>query len=134
MEHNPLEVKVYYKDTDAGGVVYYANYLRFFEMARTEYMRGIGISIEEYINNGTLFMVVHAGIDYKSPARYGDVLSIATCVVDLKHASFAFQHQITNQANRQLIVTGKTRLCCTNSQQKVQALPPELLNKFKGRV
>ena len=127
-----MEIRVYYKDTDAGGVVYYANYLRFFEMARTEYMREIGISIEAYINNGTLFMVVHAELDYKSPARYGDILSIATCVVDLKKASFAFQHQITNQANQQLIVTGKIRLCCTNEQQKVQALPLEVLNKLKG--
>ncbi len=127
-----MEIRVYYKDTDAGGVVYYANYLRFFEVARTEYMRELGISIEEYINNGTLFVVVHAELDYKSPAGYGDVLSIATWVVELKKASFTFQHQIINQADQRLIVTGNTTLCCINEQRKVQALPPELLYKLKA--
>ena len=126
-----MEFRIYYKDTDAGGVVYYANHLRFFEMARTEYMRDLGISIEDYINNGTLFMVVHAELDYKSPARYGDVLSITTQVAELKRASFTFQHQIKNQATKRLIATGNTRLCCVNEQGKVQLLPSELRHKLK---
>ncbi len=126
-----MDIRVYYKDTDAGWVVYNANYLCFFEMARTEYMRDLGILVEKYIDNGISFVVVHAELDYRAPARYGDILSISTCVVDLKKASFAFQHQIINQTTQQLIVTGTTRLCCINELHKVQALPPELLSKLK---
>jgi acyl-CoA thioester hydrolase len=125
-----VEIRVYYKDTDAGGVVYNANYLCFFEMARTEYMRERGLSIEEYINNGLSFVVVHAELNYKSPARYGDVLWISTQLAELKRTSFVFQHQIINKADQRLIVTGTTKLCCLDKQGKVRALPPEIVQKL----
>jgi acyl-CoA thioester hydrolase len=129
---NQVELRVYYKDTDAGGVVYYANYLHFFEMARTEYMRKIGLPTEEYVNAGILFVVVHAELDYKSPARYGDVLFITTQVTEVKRTSFVFQHRIINQADQRLVVTGNARLCCLNEQGRVRALPPELVQKLRS--
>jgi acyl-CoA thioester hydrolase len=125
-----MDLRVYYKDTDAGGVVYYANYLHFFEMARTEYMRSMGVSIEEYINAGILFVVVHAELYYKASARYGDLLTIYTQLTDLKHTNLTFQHQIINKADQRLIVTGSTRLCCLNQQGKVRALPAEMTQRL----
>ncbi len=66
-----MEIRIYYEDTDCGGVVYYANYLKYFERARTDYLEQRGLSVAQLMKEGTVFMVVHAEINYKSPARYG---------------------------------------------------------------
>ena len=71
-----LEVKMYYEDTDCGGVVYHANYLRYFERARTEFFAERGILIRDFMEQGIIFVVVRAEVDFESPARYGDILSI----------------------------------------------------------
>ena len=73
-----MEIRIYYEDTDCGGVVYYANYLKYFERARTQYLEERGLSVAELRDGGTQFMVVHAELDYRSPARYGDTL---TCLL-----------------------------------------------------
>ena len=67
-----MEIRIYYEDTDCGGVVYYANYLKYFERARTQYLEERGLSVAGLMNEGTVFVVVHAEVDYRSPARYGD--------------------------------------------------------------
>ena len=69
-----MEVRIYYEDTDCGGVVYYGNYLKYFERARTQYLEERGLSVAELMKEGTVFVVVHAEVDYRSPARYGDRL------------------------------------------------------------
>ncbi|OQW98639.1 MAG: acyl-CoA thioesterase, partial [Elusimicrobia bacterium A5] len=73
-----MEIKIYYQDTDCGGVVYYANYLTYFERARTEWMTDKGISVKNLAEQGTLFVVSHAEADYKSPAKYGETIIIQT--------------------------------------------------------
>jgi acyl-CoA thioester hydrolase len=75
-----MEIKIYYEDTDCGGVVYYANYLKYFERARTHYLEERGLSVAGLMKEGTVFVVVHAEVDYRSPARYGDWLVIETVV------------------------------------------------------
>src|SRR3990172_6743469 len=69
-----MEVRIYYEDTDCGGVVYYANYLRYLERAENNYIEERGLSVAGLMNEGTVFVVVHAEVDYRSPARYGDTL------------------------------------------------------------
>ena len=69
-----FKVKIYYEDTDAGGVVYYANYLHYMERARTEFLLEKGIDVSEYHNRGYLFAVVHVDISYKKPARHGEII------------------------------------------------------------
>lgn len=86
MEHK-ITVKVYYEDTDAAGVVYYANYLRYFERARTELFAIYGINVAEYHNMGYFFAITHVDIYYKSPAKLGDSLEITTTIAELKKAS-----------------------------------------------
>ena len=107
-----MEIKIYYEDTDCGGVVYYANYLKYFERARTQYLEMRGVSVSGLMNEGTVFVVVRAELDYRSPARYGDTLLIDTVVSDLSAASMTFAHVVKEKADRK-----STRLNSSHSQQ-----------------
>ncbi len=122
-----LRVKIYYEDTDCGGVVYYANYLRYFERARTEYFAERGISIREYMEQGITFVVVRAEIDYKSPARYGDILIIKTEIEDLRRISLVFNHEVRRKGEDSLLVQAKVRLACLNKEGKLSRLPKPVL-------
>src|SRR5215467_11400089 len=89
-----MEIRIYYEDTDCGGVVYYANYLKYFERARTQYLEDRGISVAELLRDGTQFVVVHAELDYKAPAKYGETLVIDTTLSEEGRASLKFSHVI----------------------------------------
>ena len=120
-----MEIRIYYEDTDCGGVVYYANYLKYFERARTEYLESRGRSVAALMEQGTVFVVVHAELNYRSPARYGDTLVIETTVTDSGAASFTFEHVITEKTSGLVIVTGSARLASTDGQGKVKRLDKE---------
>lgn len=117
-----MEIRVYYEDTDCGGVVYYANYLKYFERARTEYLESRGRSVAGLMEQGTIFVVVHAELNYRSPARYGDTLVIETTVANSGAASFTFEHVITEKTSGRVVVTGSARLVATDGQGKVKRL------------
>ena len=117
-----MEVRIYYEDTDCGGVVYYANYLRYFERARTHYLEERGLSIGGLMNEGTAFVVVHAEVDYRSPARYGDRLIVETVVSDVTAASFTFSHVIRERESRRVVVEGSAKLAATDREGKVKRL------------
>src|SRR6185295_4393242 len=89
-----MEIRIYYEDTDCGGVVYYANYLKYFERARTDYLEQRGLSVAKLAKEGTVFMVVRAELAYHSPARLGDTLSIHTLLSEQGKASLVFSHVI----------------------------------------
>ncbi|MBU2102740.1 MAG: YbgC/FadM family acyl-CoA thioesterase [Candidatus Omnitrophota bacterium] len=116
--------KIYYHDTDCGGVVYYANYLKYMEEARTEYMRERGIDLCALAKNGVLFAVKNVSIDYKAPARYADTLTIATRIVRQKNVSIEFVQEI--RKDTQLLVSATTTLVCINQEFKPQAIPDSL--------
>jgi acyl-CoA thioester hydrolase len=117
-----IEVKIYYEDTDCGGVVYYANFLRYFERARTEYLESRGYSVATLMANGTVFVVVHAELDYQSPARYGETLVIETVISDVSRASFTFSHVVREQKSGRIIVEGAARLAVTDGTGKIKRL------------
>jgi len=117
-----MEVKIYYEDTDCGGVVYYANYLKYFERARTHYLEERGLSVSGLMNQGTVFVVVRAELDYRSPARYGDTLFIDTVLSDMSAASFTFTHVVKEKGSGRVIVEGSTRLASTDGNGKVKRL------------
>jgi acyl-CoA thioester hydrolase len=117
-----MEVKIYYEDTDCGGVVYYANYLKYFERARTQYLEERGLSVAGLMKEGTVFVVVHAEVDYRSPARYGETLVIETAVSDMTAASFTFSHMIRERESRRVVVEGSARLAATDGNGKVKRL------------
>lgn len=87
-------IRVYYEDTDAGGVVYHANYICFFERARTEYLRQVGFSQQQLLVGSFAFVVKKLEIDYKIPARLDDLLRVETVVAELKKATIVFQQQL----------------------------------------
>lgn len=87
-------IRVYYEDTDAGGVVYHARYLHFFERARTEFLRQAGFSQQELFQQNLAFVVKRMEIDYKVPARLDDLLVVETTIVELKGAKMVFQQRL----------------------------------------
>ena len=117
-----MEVRIYYEDTDCGGVVYYGNYLKYFERARTQYLEERGLSVAGLMKEGTVFVVVHAEVDYRSPARYGDTLVIETVVSDMTAASFTFSHVIRERESQRVVVEGSARLATVNGSGKVKRL------------
>ncbi len=121
-----MEIRIYYDDTDAGGVVYYANFLRYFERARTEYLREQGVEVAACADAGVLFVVAHAEIDYRSPARYNDVLQIQTRITDSTRTSLTFAHTIRQRETDSLVVEGWARLVCVDERGKPRRLPDEV--------
>ena len=117
-----IEIRIFYEDTDCGGVVYYANYLRYFERARTHYLEERGLSVAGVMNEGTVFVVVHAEVDYRSPARYGDTLVIGTVISDISPASFTFAHVVKEKGSGRVVVEGSARLAATGGNGKVKRL------------
>lgn len=122
-----MEIKIYYEDTDCGGVVYYANYLKYFERARTQYLEERGLSVARLMEEGTVFVVVHAELNYRSPARYGDRLVIETVVSDTTAASFTFSHVIRERESRRIVVEGSARLAATDRNGKVKRLDKAMI-------
>ncbi len=117
-----MEVRIYYEDTDCGGVVYYANYLKYFERARTQYLEERGLSVAGLMNEGTVFVVVHAEVNYRSPARYGDTLVIDTVISETSSASFTFAHLVKEKGSGRVVVEGSARLATTDGNGKVKRL------------
>jgi acyl-CoA thioester hydrolase len=121
-----MEVKIYYEDTDCGGVVYYANYLKYFERARTDYLERRGYSVSELMKQGTVFMVVRAEVNYKSPARLGDILTVETTLDTSKNASVTFAHVFRERTSGRVIVEGSATLATTDAEGKLKRLDPEI--------
>ena len=126
-----MEIKIYYQDTDCGGVVYYANYLTYFERARTEWMTDKGISVKNLAEQGTLFVVSHAEADYKSPAKYGETIIIQTQLDSAAGVRLELSYKIEEKISKRLLVTGKTTLVCVNLNMKPQRIADDIVKKLK---
>ena len=124
------KIKVYYEDTDSGGVVYYANYLKFLERARTEALFSIGYSnkkIKEKFNS--LIIVKSCNIDYKKSAKLEDELKIRSFVKSITKTSF-FMNQIISR-DEEIIVEAQIHLVFVNENGKPVKIPDEIYSKFK---
>ena len=94
-------VRVYYEDTDSGGVVYYANYLRFMERARTEWLRALGFEQDILIRDeGIIFAVRSASLEYLRPARFNDQLLVGVRLAESRRASLSFEQAVTRADER----------------------------------
>ncbi|GBE36739.1 acyl-CoA thioester hydrolase YbgC [bacterium BMS3Bbin07] len=127
MTEDRIEIKVYYEDTDCGGVVYYANYFRYFERARTEYLEQRGVSLKGLMENGVCFVVVDASAHYRQSGRYGDILMIQTDITDRGPASITFSHQVTRKQTGDLLVSGLVKIASVSEQMKPIKLPESVL-------
>jgi acyl-CoA thioester hydrolase len=104
-------VRVYYEDTDLGGVVYYANYLKFMERARTEWLRALGFEQDELITkNDVIFAVRNVEVEYIKPARFNDQLTVTVRPVELGRASLALQQEITKDKGLEMLCKGKIKI------------------------
>lgn len=126
-----MEIKIYYEDTDCGNVVYYANYLKYFERARTEYMNEHGIDSKRYHEEGVFFVVAAAHVNYRSPARYGETIIVDTWISETSRVSFTFQYKITEKQTKRLIVEGDTKIVMVDTNMKPIRLNEEMLTKLK---
>jgi acyl-CoA thioester hydrolase len=120
--------RIYYEDTDAGGVVYYANYLKFFERARTDFLRNIGISqaILAQIEN-IIFVVKRCTIEYHHPARLDDEINVSVKIKEIHKVSLTMTQEITKSA--QLIAQLEVQIVCLNQQNfKPTRLPQKLID------
>ena len=138
-------VRIYYEDTDAGGIVFYANYLKFFERARTEWLRSGGIDQSRLASSdGALFVVARTALDYHCPARLDQVLTLSVAIEKAGRASVDFIQQawrnqdasdgrtatgaIPTGATAILVATGRIRVACVGAQDlRPRALPPAVL-------
>lgn len=118
------EIRVIFGDTDQMGVVYYANYLRFFESARAHYWRALGRSYRDLIAWGVAMPVVEAHCVYKRPAHYEDLLVVETQVSELRSASVRFAYRIVRDG--MLLAEGFTRHAIIGPDGRPKRLPPEL--------
>lgn len=125
-----MEVKIYYSDTDCAGVVYYANYLDYFEKGRTEWMVERGVSIKELKQAEIQFIVKHAEVDYKSPAKYADTLQVSTVQDKIGGASISFFYEVREKETQRLIVTGCTQMVCIDEKLRPRRIPKDILEKL----
>ena len=122
-----LPVRIYYEDTDAGGVVYYANYLKFFERGRTEFLREFDIQQDTLLQENIAFVVKKVEMDCIKSARFNQLLSVETEVTSQRKASLMFTQQIFNE-NRELLCKADTLIACVNLQKmKPIAIPTEII-------
>ncbi|MEY2860062.1 MAG: hypothetical protein RL392_520 [Pseudomonadota bacterium] len=111
---NPFLVRVYWEDTDAGGVVFYANYLKFFERARTEWLRALGIEQRALqVTTGSIFVVADVALRYLAPAKLDDLLTVTVKVLDVGKASIALEQQAWR--GDVLLAQGTVRVGCVNA-------------------
>ena len=125
-----MNKKIYYHDTDAGGIVYYAQYLCYLEEARTEFLEHKGLSVQMFKERGLAYAVRQCNVSYRAPARYGDTL---TCTAVLKKATAAqlvFDQKITDQKDGRLMVEAEVSLVCLNTEFKPTAIPDDLKEKL----
>ncbi len=106
-------IRVYYEDTDTAGVVYYANYLKFMERSRTEWLRSLGIEQDTLMQDeGVIFAVKHAQADYLRPARFNDNLLVSSQLVGYGRANLVIEHQISRAADDRLLCEGMVKIVC----------------------
>ena len=111
-------VRVYYEDTDAGGVMYYANYLKFLERARTEYLRALGFEQDQLKQEyGIIFAVHSLSIKYQKPAVFNDALTVTADIVDQGNARLTFKQMITRDKDNTSICSAEVIIACLNAEK-----------------
>lgn len=125
-------IRVYYEDTDAGGVVYYANYLRFFERARTEMLRAMGYEQDELLANESIIFVVRSvQVDYLRSARFNEQLQVSAEIISVNKASLSFDQIITRGDD--VLCTSEIRIACLDANtMRPKAIPENLLELLKN--
>ncbi len=125
-------VRVYYEDTDAGGVVYYANYLKYMERARTEWLRQLGFEQDDLRQrDGVLFIVQHVDLDYLKPGRFNDLLQVSVRIRRRGRASMELAQEVTRSPG-ELLCSGMVRIVCLDAASlRPRPVPADVLKEIK---
>lgn len=137
MKQGETQVRVRYGDTDQMGVAYYANYFTWLEVGRTEFFRQMGMPYSEVERNDILLPVIKAFCQYKSPARYDDVIRVVTSVAALQEVRIAFKYELFRQATNELLAVAETEHAFVNRQGKpvvIKKLNPFLWKRLQEAV
>jgi len=134
MHHYSLPIRVYYEDTDLGGIVYHSNYLKYFERARTEALRQLGFELLNlYHEQGVQFVVHSANLEFIQPARLDQLLYVRTCIENMGYASIMYQQSIHLQEKTTApLCMAKIKLVCVNKDLKPCAIPEVLSREIKS--
>lgn len=130
MQEFSWPVRVYYEDTDSGGVVYYANYLKFMERARTEWLRSLGFEQDQLAREaGIIFAVTEVELQFRSPARFNDSLSVTARVVERRRASLRFEQTVYR--DEQVLCTGRIQIASLDSASfRPRPIPGDLFEEI----
>lgn len=133
MEAFEWPVRVYWEDTDAGGVVYHTGYIRFFERGRTEWLRRRGFSQARLADEaGVLFSVVDLSTRFIQPARLDDELVVQTRVTATTGATVTFGQQVLRRADGRVLASGQVRIACLDAKSlRPRRIPPSMSEEFK---
>lgn len=123
-------VRVYIEDTDAGGIVYYVNYLKFMERARTEFLRHIGFDHAEMIRQGSMFVIHSTDIKYREPAQLDDELQVTVSICELKRTHLTFEQQIIRD-QRVLTEARVKGACVIKESMKPCMIPVDLAGELE---
>ena len=128
-----LPLRVYYEDTDSGGVVYYANYLKFMERARTEWLRSFGLEQDELSRrDGILFVVRSARVEYLKPARFNDSLEVSVMLGRRGPASMVFQQEV--RRSDEILCTGEIKIACLDAAAfSPVPMPTHIVSRITSR-
>lgn len=128
-----IPIRVYIEDTDAGGIVYYVNYLKFMERARTEFLRSLGYDKPATLDAGLLLVVHAAQINYRRPARLDDQLQVTAVVAKLARSYIEFQQQISR--GNELLCDGLIRIACIDgATMKPRAIPSSMYDTLNSTL
>jgi len=126
-----MNIRVYYEDTDHGGVVYYANYLKFMERARTEFLRTGGIEQDQIEReHDLLFAVTEVHLHYRKPARFNDLLRVESRLIRYSGAQVHFDQRIFHEPCNTLLVEGRIRLAALSRDGNIRRIPSALRDFF----
>ena len=123
-----LPIRVYIEDTDAGGIVYYVNYLKYFERARTELIRSLGVDKTAVMEDGSVFVVASAAIDYHAPARLDDELEAVAEVVGIGAATIEFRQSVLRSGIE--LASGQVRVALTDGSSGKPKRMPKVLREL----
>ena len=127
------KIRVRYKDTDRMGVVYYGNYLTYFEVGRSEYMRDMGFPYSKLETSGYHFVVTEVAAKYHANVSYDSLVTVRTMISEIKRVRLRFDYEVVGE-NGGLLVSGYTVHGCLNSHQKPTRIPAELKKVIGMRV
>lgn len=125
-----MEKRIYFHDTDSGGVVYYGNYLKYLEEARTEFLEKRGLSVAQFQQQGLMYAVSHCSIYYRSPARYAEALICEARLQKATMAKLVFAQTIHEKTSGRLVAEAEVTLVCLNKDFKPTAIPEELKQRL----